>query len=111
MYNQHHYQITYIEEGKEKRFSTSVANNIFEAMKSDCVKGDIVKAENIDYYRCCDKCFKNKPVSSIRGDGWCDRHGKQDFRFYISNERQPCPRCAEELKLCIWCGTKLEQEK
>jgi len=107
MYNPHQYRVIYIKEDKEKRFTTS-ANSLLEAMQHDYIKGEIVKVENLDYDRCCDKCFKSKPFGHLMGDGWCDRHGDEDVRFSFSIEKQPCPRCAEELKLCIWCGIKLE---
>lgn len=54
----------------------------------------------------CSKC-ENKIKPQCKGDGNCKKHGR--FSFYMHDLKEPCSKCAEEMKICQICGESLTE--
>jgi hypothetical protein len=64
----------------------------------------IFKISNITVMMKCNKCLNHNQFNNIQGDGFCKKH---NYRFYMGNEKQPCPQCANENNLCHDCGENI----
>ena len=108
MHNQ--WQIKYFKDGKRTGF-TFPAGDLSDAIKvwnqhtKNLINVDqIFSITNNHVLLHCDRCVKYPPVNDMLGDGFCKRH---NYRFYMGNIKNPCPKCAIEEGLCHSCGEKI----